>query len=444
MKGLIFTYGLTYGGGVISLFDPFTGLLVYVCFAIVRPQYMWYWSVPREGNYSRIVALGLLAGWALQGFGRWQFGRARAPVVALIGYWLWSAISITWALDSAVALEAVEILSKIVLPVLVGITTINSTRQLKQLAWVIALSQAYVAYEANLSYYAGYNRLLEEGFGSMDNNSAAIALVTCAGLAFFLGLNEDKLWLKALAFAAAGLMAHAILFSMSRGGMLALILTGIMAFLLLPKRPGPLLVFLGSAIVALRLAGPQVMTRFVTVFDSPETRDASAESRLQLWSVCGDLMLKHPFGIGADQFGLVVADYGFRPGKLAHTLWLQVGAEVGFIGLGCLLLYYGTCIVRLWPLARKPGPVPDPWLRVAAQMVIAALTGFAVSAQFVSLKNLEVPFYVALLGMGALKLSSATAPAPDTEPGPSTRYPWHLSGAGRPPMPAGADRPLRP
>ena len=76
MKGLVFTYAMTYGGALISLFNPFYGLLVYVCFAIVRPQYMWYWSVP-QGNYSRIVALALLAGWALGGFGSWRFGRAR-------------------------------------------------------------------------------------------------------------------------------------------------------------------------------------------------------------------------------------------------------------------------------------------------------------------------------------------------------------------------------
>ena len=62
MKGLIFTYAMTYGGALVALFNPFYGLLVYVCFAIIRPDYMWYWSIP-QGNYSRTVALGLLAGW---------------------------------------------------------------------------------------------------------------------------------------------------------------------------------------------------------------------------------------------------------------------------------------------------------------------------------------------------------------------------------------------
>jgi len=71
--GLVFTYALTYGGALLALFNPFYGLLVYVCFAIIRPEFMWSWSVP-EGNYSRIVAMGLLVGWAIRGFGRWRFG----------------------------------------------------------------------------------------------------------------------------------------------------------------------------------------------------------------------------------------------------------------------------------------------------------------------------------------------------------------------------------
>ena len=59
-KGLIFTYGMTAVGAVGGLVSPFFGLLVYVCFAIVRPDYMWFWSVP-QGNYSRIIAVAMLA-----------------------------------------------------------------------------------------------------------------------------------------------------------------------------------------------------------------------------------------------------------------------------------------------------------------------------------------------------------------------------------------------
>ena len=60
--GLLFTVTLAYGGAVLSLFRPYYGLLVYVCFAIVRPEDMWPWSV-QGGNYSRIIALAMMGGW---------------------------------------------------------------------------------------------------------------------------------------------------------------------------------------------------------------------------------------------------------------------------------------------------------------------------------------------------------------------------------------------
>jgi probable O-glycosylation ligase (exosortase A-associated) len=405
MKGLIFTYVLTYGGALASLFNPFFGLLIYTCFAIVKPDYMWFWSVPK-GNYSRIVAIALLMGWALSGFGNWRFGLARGTVVGLVAYWAWSAMTALMADDQTVAWAFVEALSKIALPFLVGITTIDSVPKLKQLAWVIVLSQGYAAFEFNLSYYSGYNRLYEEGFADMDNNCVAISLVTCTGLAFFLGLHVQSWWQKAVGFGAAALMAHAILFSFSRGGMLALVITGVAAFLLIPKRPSYYVIFALAVALVVRLAGPAVIERFSTTFVEAGQRDESADSRIRLWRACWDSMKKHPFGVGPNHFPLIADRYGFRRGKEAHSVWLQIGAELGFPGLLFLTLFYGSCIVRLWPYTRESQCVSDPWIRHLARMVIASLVGFAVSAQFVSLKTLEAPYLVALIGAGVLKLAS--------------------------------------
>jgi probable O-glycosylation ligase (exosortase A-associated) len=408
MKGLLFTYALTYGGALLSLFNPFYGLLVYVSFAIIRPEYMWSWSVP-EGNYSRVVAVGLLAGWAFRGFGRWRFGRARGVVAALVCFWLWSVVAVAFAQDREIAWNYVESLAKILLPFLVGITVIDSVRKVKQLAWVILLSEGYVAWEFNLSYFEGYNRLWRENFGGMDNNCHAIALVACTGLAVFVGLHERRWWLKGLAFGAALLMIHAILFSFSRGGMLSLVVTALAGFLLVPKKWQHYVGFAAVVVVGLRLAGPEVTARFLTTFAGEGARDASAQSRLDLWAGCWDSMLRRPWGVGPDHWGLIAPEYGFARGKNAHSLWLEVGASLGFPGLLLLLRFYGLGLVRLCPLTRECRPVADPEYRGLARMVIASLIGFAVAAQFVSLDRLEPPYYIALLGAALLKLDSQRA-----------------------------------
>jgi putative inorganic carbon (HCO3(-)) transporter len=407
MKGLLFTYLMTYGGSVVALFNPYVGVLIYVCFAILKPEALWAWSVS-EGYYSKIIAISLLVGWILHGLGNWGLGRARAVVLSLIAYWLWSAVSASQAMDQSVAWNFVVETAKIVIPFVVGITTIDSTLKLKQLAWVIVLSQGFVAFEMNLSYYEGFNRVREIGFAGMEEGSISIGMVTCAGLALFLGLDAKPLWQKGLGLGLTLLLSHVPMLSMSRGGMLGLLVMGLTSFFLIPKRPTHYLMFGLAVLLCLRLAGTEVRTRFNTSFAHEGERDASAQSRLDLWNNCWDAMLKRPLlGIGPDHFPLIAAEYGWPAGKEAHTLWLQIGAELGFPGLIFLALFYGVSLKRLWPMTRERCPVADPWYRCGSRMVIASTVGFALPAQFISLEGLEVPFYVVLLGAGILKLASA-------------------------------------
>jgi probable O-glycosylation ligase (exosortase A-associated) len=417
MKGLLVTYILTYGGAAAGLINPYIGLLAYLALTILKPESLWYWSVP-AGHYSRIVAVALLAGWALRGFGNWQLGQAKPIVFALVAYWLWTVLGAASAPDDE-SWQYAGYITKIVLPFLVGITVIDSVRQLKLLAWVIVVCEGFVALEMNLSYYGGFNRLQEVGFGDMDNNCNAIVMITCIGLAFFLGLSSSRWWQKALAFGFALVLAHACFIAFSRGAMLAMIVTGAVAFFLIPKSPRHYAVLLVGLLLLLRLAGPEVQKRFATTFAAEEERDASAVSRLKNWSACIEATMSDPvLGVGPRHWHVVAPNYGL-PRMEAHTLWLQVMAEQGILGLVFLALFYGLCLVKLWPLRRENYPLPDPWLHDAARMVIASLTGFIVSGQFVSMQGLEVPYYVVLIGASALAISSRACPQSANLPVPS-------------------------
>lgn len=411
MLGLIFTYILTYGGALASLLNPYIGLLIYICFSIIRPESMWYWSV-EPGNYSRIVAIALLVGWILRNLGDWNLGKAWWVTISLFAFWGWSIFSALFASNQEVAWGFVESLTKIVLPFLVGITIIRSMEQIKQLAWVIVASQGYVAYELNLSYYRdGFNRVHELGFGFMDNNCVAISMVTCVGMAFFLGLATYSGWLRMLALTSSILMIHTVFLAFSRGGMLALAVSAITAFVLLVRKPKYYIYLVIALILSFRLAGPEVQERFYTIFVDSKERDKSAESRLIMWAVCLDIMMREPIvGLGPNHFPIRAVDFGLTPGKEAHTLWLQIGAELGFPGLSFLLLFYLIPICLLWPLLRRPPNLPNPWLPDSAAMVISSLVGFIVAAQFVSLEGLEVPYYTTLVGAASLKYWSTAVP----------------------------------
>jgi len=412
MLGLIFTYVLTFGGAVISLFNPFMGLLIYICFAIISPPAMWPWAVP-QWHFARVVAIAMLIGWLFKGLGQWNFGRSRGIFLAFSGFFLWAILSALVAPSQEIAWTFVENLAKIFIPFVVGITLIDSLSKLKQLAWVMTLSLGYVAFEMNLSYLQGFNRAHLSGFAGMDNNSLAIAMVAGVGLAFFIGVGATNWWQRFIAWVSALLMAHTVMLAFSRGGMLALIVSMVASFALLPpKKPKHLLALLICVIIGIRLAGPEVTDRFVSIFAEAQERDVSAQSRLDLWSDMGDSMVRNPvLGVGPDHWPLVAPQYGWELGKEGHSLWMQVGAELGFPGAIFLILFYGFCIAKLWPIVRSRDKDVDPWYPNIGRMVIAGHVGFIISAQFVSLEGLELPYYVALLGAGGLKLLPQPEPS---------------------------------
>ncbi len=437
MKGLIFTYALTYGGAVVSLLNPFYGFLIYVAFANLKPDALWWYSIP-QGNYSRIVAVAFLVGWLLHGAGSWSFGRGAGIVYSLLVFWGWITLGAIISPNHDVAWAQLISLSKIYLPVIAGITLVDSVAKLKQLAWVLVLTQGFLAYEFNVLYYTTFFNPEEWVFATLDNNGLAITMVTSTGLAFFLGLHAPRWWQKGLAFGLAALMAHVVLFSMSRGGMLALVITGVAAFLLIPKRPIHFAMLAVACAVVLRLAGPEVQEEFFSSFADKETRDVSAESRFTLTQQAIDCMFKNPvFGCGMENWGNIAPQYGWDRGKEVHNTWAQLGAELGFPGMLSILGFYAIGCWRLLLLTRERTPVTDPWLCYFARMVIASIAGFFVSAAAVSVEGVELPYYVMVLGAGTLKIYSLSLAAlPESDgtilvrsplPGPLSEQPTYGS-----------------
>ena len=407
MKGLLFTYGTTVGGALAALINPFYGLLAYVSFAIIRPEAMWPWSVP-QGRYSLILALGMLIGFVFTKKADFRLGRSFPVAALLLAFLGWSYFEAYFPENQFLAWDYVERLWKIVLPFCIGLCCIRDTQHLKQLAWTIILSQGYVAFELNSYYFSGYNVLRDSGFADMDNNSAAIGMVTGIGVSFFMGMHAERNWQRAIALTCCLLIGHCVLFSFSRGGMLGAIIAGIATICVIDRSPKMYALLTVVAIGAAVLAGSEVRDRFMTTFmKKGEVREASAQSRLDLWKDCWDVTMQDPvMGCGPNHWPVLAPRYGWKYGKEAHSLWVQTLAELGFPGLILYLGFYLTCIFRLWLLTWKSTPIADPWHRYVARMAIVGLCGFIVSAQFVSLEALEIPYYTALLGCGALKLST--------------------------------------
>lgn len=405
MRGLVYVYLVTYVGAALSLFYPLVGLTIYIHYAILKPESLWFWSVGARGpgRYSFVVAMGMLVGWAIRGFGDWRLGRAGIVVAMLVMFLSWVSLGYFFAEHPELVKSFVTSLLKIVLPFLVGISLLQRQQDIRWLAWAIVLTQGYLALDFNRSYYQGVNRIVLEAYGGFDNNCIAAAMIVSTFLAFFLGLAEKRWPLKLMAFAATGLMLHTIMFSFSRGGLLGLIAGGVVAFFTIPKSFKTNLVFIIALLLALRLAGPEVRQRFMTTFVDPQQRDRSARSRVEQWQACLRSLRDNPFlGVGANHWPLRSEQMGL-PRMHAHSLWLETGAEMGIPGLVFLIGFYGLTIWRLWQLV-KQCPNLDPWSQYMCRGVITALAGFAVAVSFISVVWLEIPYYTALLGAALLRV----------------------------------------
>lgn len=405
MKGLIFTWLLTALGVSSSIISPYYGFLVYVALAILRPDSLWSSHI-QGGRFSLIVAAAMLFSWFCRGFGNWKLGDNRRIAFLFVGFWLWSFFLALQAESQVHAWYFVEQMAKILLPYLVGATTVRSISDLKLLAWTIVLCEGYVAFEMNMWYFSGYNYLWHIGFGGVDNNSAAIGLVTALGVAFFLFLNETVRWKQLIVAGCAAFIGHSILFSFSRGAMLATVIFAVISFFIIKKTTFHYTIFGLGLVMAIVLAGPEVRDRFFETFEKKNgVREASAQSRLDLWKNCYTLLMRDPImGCGPDHWPLHAHEFGWPKGKEAHSLWVQTATETGIPGIMMFMGFYVTCIWRCWGTLFRLRPDAPTWFGDACRMTVASLTGFMVSAMFVSLEALEIPYYVALLGGASLTI----------------------------------------
>ena len=204
MKGLILTYAIAFGGAAGSLVNPAIGVWVYALFSTLRPQAIFGFAGSMD-HLSQLVAIPMLVGWAFHGFGSWNLGRARVIVVLLFCYFFWTCASAIFADDTALVWVHVNERAKILAAFLVGVTMLRTERQVKTLAWILVLAHGYVGFEMNLQYLNGNNQIALWGFGTMDNNTFAIALVSTVGPAIILALQAPRYLAEGAGPAGCGL-----------------------------------------------------------------------------------------------------------------------------------------------------------------------------------------------------------------------------------------------
>ena len=279
-----------------------------------------------------------------------------------------------------------------------------------------------------LAFLAGMGRG-QEGRISLgetyDANDIALVGVIVFPFAVWLMRDRARLWRWVGVAGGAGALAT-IMMSASRGGMLGL---GAIVLLIAVRygRRIPLQWKVVSAllvVVALKFAPATFWERLGTLKDPNADYNTFAETgRVAIWKRGFGYFLSRPVtGVGLGQFGAAEGawalrtygpDVGFK-WSATHSIWIQVLAEVGILGIVGFLGLYVPTVCSVWRSRRRPRSraPPQDGLQAFGEALGIALVGFFVSGTFLAMAYSPPAMLLAGMCMAYAYLSrKAAAPA---------------------------------
>lgn len=181
-----------------------------------------------------------------------------------------------------------------------------------------------------------------------------------------LGLN--RLWdeptrpLRLLALWSLGVCVLTIMFTFSRGAFLAMILVLGLMFIRRPPRPLVMIITIITAVVLFQFVPAQYTDRMRTLIDlipgvgsdQPQT-EISFRGRSSELKVAIDIFKDYPFfGVGFNNYKVYYQEYAVplgierrREARSAHSLYLQLAAEMGIVGLAAFSIVIGMMLYSL-------------------------------------------------------------------------------------------------
>jgi probable O-glycosylation ligase (exosortase A-associated) len=413
VKQLVFMIAATLAGTFgVYVASPFYGVFVYYLFAVLRPQFMWEWSLPQGVAWSFYVALATIGAAFLgllgvldvrppqTGAERCTHRLSKANYTLLL-FGAWVSVTFVMAQSIETAYPWFEEYLKIFVMYLVGAYMIRTQRQVWALFAMAALVLGYIAYEVNYLYLVnGYLGIYRNGYGGMDNNGAGLMLAMGVPLCWFCYEGIRKWWRWGFVVLIP-IIVHAVLMTYSRGAMVSLVVMCPVLLLRSRQRLRLTLALAAFALVLIPLmAGPEIRDRFLTLQDNEV--DESANSRKQSWEAAWRIAKDYPvFGVGVRNANLFSHRYGAdMEGRTIHSQYLQIAADNGFVGLGLYVIMFGTAWLSLRRCRRAvPGPADPDGLRMAAVAngVECSLAVYCVGAFFLSLEVFELPYLLLLL-----------------------------------------------
>lgn len=426
MRDLVFTAILA-GLVPISFVRPWIGVLAWSWIAYMAPQRLT-WGFAQSLPVAMLIGGATLAGLL--------FTKDRKPIPWATGTLLLVLFSIHVTMTTMVGYMPElswgkwDWVVKSLLMTFVTMTLFQDRSRLRWLYMVMALSLGFYGFRGVLWVLrtgGGDGHVLgPDGTFFGDNNTLGLALCMALPLLLYLSRDESRRWLKwVLRMVFAGSIVG-ILFTYSRGAFLGLI--AVMAVLI--WRSPWRLRFAVALLVVTLLGAPLLSERLweriqsISKQEEAETRDTSAAGRLEAWNTAWNIALARPVTGGGFRV-LWISDVwtnynkgSFLDVRDAHSLYFEVLAEHGFLGLALYLAIVLNTLLTLGRIRRRWRGHPEHGsLSRYAEMTQLSLYPYLIAGAFLGVAYFDLYFHLVSTSIMLQVLSAQAEKVPAAEPG---------------------------
>jgi O-antigen ligase len=279
-------------------------------------------------------------------------------------------------------------------------------------AWIAA------ALITNLLGVAGYFGLTGELFVKFERATGGFQDPNVFGpfLVFpFVVLVRRALTRPAAQALASGVLALVLLFgiflSFSRGtwGLTAITIALMGALLFVAERRTSarirflvllmLALVAAVALIAVALSIPTIADLFRERAQIEQSYDVGHLGRFQRYAIGFNMMLDHPLGIGAIEFGR-------RIGEDEHNIWLKCLTTYGWLGFAAYVTLVAWTLAAAFPLVFRSGP-----LQAVTQIAFIAFVGHVIMASLIDIDHWRHVYLLFGLLWGAIAVDRQDAQA---------------------------------
>jgi O-antigen ligase len=397
---------------------------VYIATAVGRIHELFpILSALKPALLATIIAIAL---YLLQQRGQRRIALLRSRISdCLIGLLLWAALSVPTALNQGVAFHSWTDLLRTIVMCFVLAGSVRRPRDVERLILVYYVSTVIYTLVVLSRFELGPDNWRLGRLYYYDANDFATLIVTAMPFGLYFVLGKRHLALRLLSLAGLAVMAVAQIRSGSRGGFVALL--AVVAFVLLRFTTVPARARMAGLLLILTIAfgaaSDQYWTQMQTLIHPKADYNMTSDAgRMRIWKRGLGYMAARPItGVGLYNFQVAegtispLAKLGERGRGVrwgaAHNSFIQVGAELGVLGLLLYVAWLANAFASLRRTANRALRSGEPARDVPrlAQTLMASLFGFVVGSFFLSLAYSDMLYTLAGLSLALSKTAKLTA-----------------------------------